>query len=125
MIKAKRIYLPAEAADGYRVLVDRLWPRGIKKDDARLDEWLKDIAPSPDLRRWYDHQVELWPEFQSRYGHELASEESLAHIRRLADLGRRGPVTLLFASRDEERNSAMVLLEALQAHPGLRRPLLV
>ncbi len=125
MIKAKRIYLQAETADGYRVLVDRLWPRGIKKENARLDEWLKDIAPNPELRRWYDHQVERWPEFQSRYGHELASEGSMAHIRRLADLGRRGPVTLLFASRDEERNSAMVLLEALQAHPGLRRPLLV
>jgi len=122
MIKAKRIYLPAEAGDGYRVLVDRLWPRGIKKEDARLDEWLKEIAPSPELRRWYDHQVELWPEFQSRYGHELASEASAAHIRRLADLGRRAPLTLLFASRDEERNSAMVLLEALRAHLGLRRP---
>lgn len=125
MIKVKRIYLPAEPTDGYRVLVDRLWPRGIKKEDARLDEWLKDIAPSPDLRRWYDHQVERWPEFRSRYGHELASEGSAAHIRRLADLGRRGPVTLLFASRDEEHNSARVLLDALGAHHGLRGPKLV
>lgn len=125
MIKAKRIYLPAEPSDGYRVLVDRLWPRGITKETARLDEWLKDIAPSPDLRRWYDHQVERWPEFQSRYGHELASAGSAAHIRRLAALGRSRPLTLLFASRDEDRNSAMVLFDALRAHHGLRRSKLV
>lgn len=125
MIKVKRIYLPAEATDGYRVLVDRLWPRGIRKEDARLDEWLKDIAPSPELRRWYDHEVERWPEFQVRYRRELASESSAAQIRRLADLGRRGPVTLLFAARDEEHNSAKVLLDALRAHHGLRRPKLV
>lgn len=120
MIKVKRIYLPSEPSDGYRVLVDRLWPRGIKKEDARLDEWLKEISPSPELRRWYDHQIERWPEFQVRYRRELASEDGAAHIRRLAALGKKGTLTLLFAARDEQHNSANVLLDVLKTDRGLR-----
>lgn len=120
MIKVKRIYLPPDPSDGYRVLVDRLWPRGIRKEDARLDEWLKEISPSPALRRWYDHQIERWPEFQTRYRRELGSEDSVAHLRRLAALGNKGTLTLLFAARDELHNSANVLLDVLMADRGLR-----
>src|SRR5690242_19632952 len=111
MFAVKRIYEPAAKADGYRVLVDRLWPRGLTKEEARLDEWLKDIAPSPALRKWYSHEVEKWPEFVRRYRRELEGHGEL--IDRLADRGRKGRVTLLFATRDEEHNSAIVLRDAL------------
>ena len=120
MIKVKRIYDASIASDGQRILVDRLWPRGISKDAARIDEWMKEIAPSTKLRTWYGHHVEKWPEFVRRYRHELASEDQADRLTRLADLGRRGPLTLLFAARDEAHNSAMVLLDVLQKHRGLR-----
>ena len=113
MIRIKRIYDGVDAADGHRVLVDRLWPRGIGKDAAKLDEWMKEIAPSPPLRTWYGHQVEKWPEFVRRYRAELESDDQKGRLKQLADLGRRSTLTLLFATRDEEHNSARVLLDLL------------
>lgn len=111
-IRIKRIYDDPSPEDGVRVLVDRLWPRGVSKERAALDAWMKEIAPSPDLRTWYGHDVEKWEEFQRRYRQELeqnrdAVDELLAHARPDA------PLTLLYATRDEIHNSAAVLLEYL------------
>ncbi|HEU5204955.1 MAG TPA: DUF488 family protein [Candidatus Limnocylindrales bacterium] len=109
----KRIYAPRSAADGYRVLVDRLWPRGMTKAAAGVDLWLREIAPSTELRRWYGHDVARWPEFRRRYRAELATRGELRD--RLLDIARReDTVTLLFAARDETHNEAEVLAEVLR-----------
>ncbi len=103
----KRVYEPAADGDGQRVLVDRLWPRGVKKEDARLDLWLKDIAPSDDLRHWFGHDPERWTEFQKRYRAELKDkDEAVAELRGLMA---KGKVTLLFAAHDEQHNNAVAL----------------
>ncbi len=110
MIRVKRVYEAVEKADGQRVLVERLWPRGMKKEEAHLKAWLKEVAPSPELRKWYSHDVSRWPEFQKRYLEELkkdeAHREAVAELRRLA---REGDLTLVYAAKDEEHNSATVL----------------
>lgn len=112
-VSARRIYLPRSDEDGYRVLVDRLWPRGMTKAAAGIDLWLRDIAPSTELRRWYGHVVERWPEFQERYRTELAQNAGL--VDRLADLEREhGRLTLLFGARDEVHNEAQVIVEVLR-----------
>ncbi len=112
-VVARRIYLPRADDDGYRVLVDRLWPRGMTKAAAGIDEWLRDIAPSTELRRWYGHEVERWPEFQVRYRQELAGNAAL--LDQLADLEREhGRLTLLFGARDEVHNEAQVIVEVLR-----------
>jgi len=109
----KRIYAPRSDADGYRVLVDRLWPRGMTKAAAGVDLWLREIAPSTELRRWYGHDVARWPEFRERYRAELATRGESRD--RLLDIARReGTVTLLFAARDETLNEAVVLAEVLR-----------
>jgi uncharacterized protein YeaO (DUF488 family) len=113
MFQMKRIYEPAEPEDGFRVLVERLWPRGVRKENARLDAWARDIAPSMELRRWYGHQAEKWPEFQTCYREELESPPAQAALADLADKGRRGNVTLLFSTRDGRHSNAEVLLEIL------------
>jgi uncharacterized protein YeaO (DUF488 family) len=100
-------------ASGYRVLVDRLWPRGITKAEAALDEWLKDAAPSTDLRRWYGHRVERFDEFTRRYRDELQEEPGSAAVNRLVELARDRPVTLLTATRDVEHSGARVLQQLL------------
>lgn len=108
----KRIHDPVAADDGQRILVERLWPRGIKKEQAALDDWFKEIAPSTELRKWYGHDPERWPDFRQYYRAELADQP-----QRLADLRQRAraeTVTLLFAARDRERNSANVLKEVLE-----------
>ena len=111
MIKIKRIYDPPAALDGKRVLVDRLWPRGLSKDDVKIDEWLKEIAPSDDLRKWFGHDPVRWEEFRKRYKEELkAHGDSLGKLR---TEGKRGTVTLLFAAKDAEHNNAVVLKEIL------------
>lgn len=111
MIKLKRIYDPPAPDDGRRVLVDRLWPRGIAKDAARLDDWLKEIAPSDELRKWFGHDPAKWEEFRKRYRAELDSHGNLlAELRAAAE---KGTVTLLFAAKDEEHNNAVVLKELL------------
>jgi uncharacterized protein YeaO (DUF488 family) len=116
----KRIYDPASRNDGARVLVDRLWPRGISKEEARLTEWLKDLAPSDKLRKWYHARPSQWPAFRKRYLEELRTPESDAALERLHDLAESSKtVTLLFGSRNLEHNNATVLKELLE---GMRKP---
>lgn len=106
-LRTKRIYDHPAADDGTRVLVDRIWPRGVTKQAAAVDHWLKDIAPSTDLRKWFGHEPERWPEFQQRYRSELeANQAAVGELRALAG---KGAVTLLFAARDAERNNAEVI----------------
>ena len=113
--RTKRVYLPPEADDGHRVLVDRLWPRGLSKDAAEVDLWLKDIAPSTELRRWFDHDSERWEAFQARYGKELESPERVAAFRTLQKAGGRSSgVTLLFGAKEERYNHAVMLCALLQ-----------
>ena len=112
MVKIKRVYDHPEKGDGNRVLVDRLWPRGVKKEDAGLDLWLKDIAPSNGLRRWFSHDPSKWQEFKERYRKELDSSQKI--IEDLRKESRRGTVTLLFAAKDTERNNAVVLKEMIE-----------
>ena len=109
-VKIKRIYEPPAQSDGQRILVDRLWPRGVAKAQARIDLWLKDVAPSADLRRWFGHKPERWAEFQKRYLAELAGNPALEELRRLA---RGKPTTLLYGARDETHNQARVLADRL------------
>ena len=111
-IRVRRIHDPPESADGMRVLVDRLWPRGIRKADAALDAWLPELAPSKELRKWYGHDPQRWPLFRERYRGELA-ERPAALDNLLARAGD-GALTLLFAARDRERNNAVVLARVLQ-----------
>lgn len=115
-IRIERIYQPASADDGYRVLVDRLWPRGISKEKAALDEWLREVAPSNELRHWFNHEASRWEEFQQRYRTELASGEAAAGLEQLRQLASAQPVlTLLYAAHDEAHNNAVVLRELLQS----------
>ena len=112
-IQTKRIYEPSAAADGRRILVDRLWPRGMSKSDANIDYWAKSVAPSNDLRRWYRHDPEKWREFRRRYFAELDDNPAaVAELR--AQLGG-GAVTLLFSSREERLNNASALREYLES----------
>jgi len=112
VIKTKRIYDPPSPEDGKRILVDRLWPRGIKKDDARIEEWLKDIAPSTELRKWFSHDPAKWAEFKKRYKKELEAKEAL--IKELRTKAGKGTVTLLFAAKDTGHVNAEVLREVLE-----------
>lgn len=112
-ISIKRIYEATASDDGCRVLVDRLWPRGLSKDKARLDHWFKDVAPSDELRHWFDHDPDKWDEFRRRYQAELATnQQALAPLRKL--LKSEKHVTLLFGARDETHNNAAVLVEYLR-----------
>jgi uncharacterized protein YeaO (DUF488 family) len=108
-IKLKRVYEQPDTKDGERVLVDRLWPRGLTKEKARVDLWLKEIAPSTELRRWFGHDPAKWTEFKRRYRAELKGNK--AQVARLKDEMEKGSVTLLYGARDEEHNEAVVLLE--------------
>ena len=112
-VAVKRVYEAPDKADGQRVLVDRLWPRGVAKKDAALALWLKEIAPSDDLRKWFGHDPERWAEFQKRYRAELdGNEQAVAQLR---DLLREGKVTLLYGAHDEAHNNAVALKEYLLA----------
>jgi uncharacterized protein YeaO (DUF488 family) len=113
-IKIKRVYDPPEASDGARILIDRLWPRGIAKDRARIDEWLKEIAPSEQLRQWFGHQPERWEAFQKRYHEELTSTEKPELIQRIKSLAKKDTVTLLFTAKDAEHNNAVALASFLK-----------
>jgi uncharacterized protein YeaO (DUF488 family) len=112
-IRVKRIYDPPSGKDGARVLVDRLWPRGVRKETAELTEWLKDIAPSAELRRWFGHDPARFAEFSRRYRAELSANKDA--VGRMDDLAKSGPVTLLYAAHDTEHNHARVLAEYLKA----------
>ncbi|MCH6265549.1 DUF488 domain-containing protein [Neobacillus citreus] len=110
----KRVYEPYNESDGCRVLVDRLWPRGISKDAARLDHWYKEIAPSPDLRKWFCHKPELFDEFRSRYIQELRTdEEKLRLTSQIFEMAASQNVTLLYGAKDTVYNHAVVLYEEL------------
>ncbi len=112
-IRVKRIYDPPDRKDGARALVDRLWPRGARKEEAKLTLWLKDIAPSNELRRWFGHDPARFDEFSRRYRAELAANKDA--VNRLEELVKAGPVTLLYAAHDEEHNNARVLADYLKA----------
>jgi uncharacterized protein YeaO (DUF488 family) len=113
-IQLKRAYESPATTDGYRVLVERLWPRGVRKETLELDAWLKDLAPSDALRRWFNHDPERWAEFSLRYRAELREEPAASAVRELAARTRRGTVSLIFAAKDEQHNSALVLRGVLQ-----------
>jgi uncharacterized protein YeaO (DUF488 family) len=110
-VRLKRAYDPPDRTDGRRILIDRLWPRGVTKVEAGIDEWLKDLAPSTELRKWFGHEPGRWSEFQRRYAKEIHGHpELLAHLRELA---REGPITLVYSAHDELHNDAVVLRHVL------------
>ena len=111
-IQIKRVYLDAANRDGHRILVDRLWPRGISKEKARLDDWNKDIAPSSKLRTWFDHKEERFHEFKEKYKSELSQHKDA--LKEIADIAKRKQVTLLYGAKNEEYNQAIVLKEYLE-----------
>lgn len=114
-LRLKRAYEPAAPEDGVRILIDRLWPRGVSKAQAALDDWMKEIAPSTELRQWFAHDPARWPEFRRRYKAELKHHaEALDHIRALA---KKQTVTLVYSAHDEEHNDAVVLKEILLEKP--------
>ena len=106
-VRIKRVYDPPDSKDGKRILVDRLWPRGLTKEKASVDLWLKEISPSPELRKWFDHDPAKWEEFQKRYLAELKANPDA--VGRLKEEFEKGPVTLVYGARDEERNSAALI----------------
>jgi uncharacterized protein YeaO (DUF488 family) len=114
-VSIKRAYEPPARGDGMRILVDRLWPRGLRKDDARFDQWRKDLSPSTELRQFYAHRPERFIEFTKRYRTELRRKEAVAAISEIIDLAQRRPVTLLTASRDLEHSEAAVLATHIRA----------
>ena len=113
-LRIKRVYLPSDTEDGLRVLVDRLWPRGLSRDKAQIDLWLKEIAPSADLRHRFHGNPAGWDEFKIAYNGELQQEPAQSAVRELLDRLSQGPVTLLFAARDETHNNAVALKELLE-----------
>jgi len=112
MIKVKRAYLPPKAGDGVRYLVDRVWPRGVKRADLAVEDWVRTVAPSDDLRQWFGHDTARWDEFKQRYFSELELKPEA--WRPLLAAARRGTVTLVFSARDEEHNQAVALKEFLE-----------
>lgn len=119
-VRIKRAYEAPSADDGTRVLVDRLWPRGVRKADAAIDHWAKELAPSTELRKWFGHDPARWEEFRQRYAAELREQgEALDRLRALAE---KGPVTLVYAAHDEEHNDAVVLRDVLLSSLSLSGP---
>lgn len=114
-IAMKRVYEAASAQDGYRVLVDALWPRGISKAQLKIDTWMRDIAPSASLRKSYCHIPEKWEGFRKKYRQELSKPPRKALLNELVERARKGPVTLVFATRDAERSNAAVIAEVIRA----------
>jgi uncharacterized protein YeaO (DUF488 family) len=114
MVQTKRAYERPAASDGFRVLVDRLWPRGVKKEALRLDLWAKELAPSPALRRWFGHEPDRFREFAERYHAELRAGPARALLAELTRRSARGTVTLVYGARDEHHNGAIVLREAIE-----------
>ncbi len=115
-IRTKRIYKPLDPDEGYRVLVDRVWPRGMSKEKARIDSWLKELAPSQELRQWFGHDPSKWEEFRKRYFEELA--EHREQLDRLAEMARSGPLTLVYSSRETRYNNAVALKAYLESRFG-------
>jgi uncharacterized protein YeaO (DUF488 family) len=122
MVRLKRAYEPSSRADGYRVLVERLWPRGLKKQDAHFDAWLKDVAPSDALRKWFGHDPSRFGEFRERYRKELRAEPAQDALDARARRADKATVTLVYAAHDETHNSAVVLAKELERrHPAKQR----
>ncbi|MRG95446.1 DUF488 family protein [Polyangium spumosum] len=113
-VRLKRAYEAPEAADGHRVLVDRLWPRGVRKDALTIDAWMKEIGPSDELRRWFGHDDARWEEFAARYREELRRGPAAEHLNELVALAKRGTVTLVFGAKDERHNQAVVLRDVIE-----------
>ncbi len=113
MIRIKRVYNPSAKDDGKRILIDRLWPRGLKKEDARIDEWIKEIAPSNELRKWFGHDPKKWGEFKKRFFTELHGKQGV--VDGIISAARKGTVTLLFGSKEERFNNAVALKEYIDA----------
>jgi len=120
MIRVKRTYEPPARGDGWRVLIERLWPRGMKKEALAADDWLKEVAPSTELRKWFDHRVERWDEFRRRYREELKVHPDA--WRPIVEAARRGTVTLLYSAHDTLHNGAIVLRDYLMERTAKRRP---
>ena len=120
MVSLKRAYEPVEPEDGRRVLVERLWPRGLRKEQAHIDAWLKDVAPSDGLRKWFHHDPSRWAEFEKRYARELESEAARAALDELVRQAASETVTLVYSAHDEEHNNAVVLKRMIERR--LRRP---
>ena len=114
-IQLKRAYDAPEKSDGHRILVDRVWPRGIAKTDLLIDDWLKDVAPSAALRKWFNHEPAKWTAFKRTYFREL--DDCSARLLPLRAALERGPVTLIFAARDEQHNNAVALKDYIESHP--------
>jgi uncharacterized protein YeaO (DUF488 family) len=112
-VRIRRVYEPPTPTDGYRVLIDRIWPRGITKEKARLDEWARELAVSTDLRRWFGHDPAKWDEFRRRYRAELLAPEHRAALNALARRARHGTVTIVYGARDEPHNNAVALADVL------------
>jgi uncharacterized protein YeaO (DUF488 family) len=119
-VRIKRAYEPASQRDGFRVLVDRLWPRGVRKADLRLDAWLKDVAPSAELRRWFGHEPERFREFAARYRRELRSGPAAEALADVVTRASEGPLTLVYGAHDETHNGAVVLRAVIEAALGRR-----
>ena len=116
-VSVKRIYEPASSADGYRILVDRLWPRGVSKDGAKLDLWLREVGPSDSLRKWFGHEPSKYSEFKKKYRHELASSPAYLRLKQIAL--EHEVLTLLFSAKNEEMNQAVALAEFLREDLGV------
>lgn len=114
-IQIKRVYLPADDSDGYRVLIDRLWPRGIKKDNCKINLWAKELAPSNELRKWFGHIPDRFEEFSRRYVEELRSNPEVPQI--IEEIRKHDSVTLLYAAKDVEHNNAIVLAKVISEFP--------
>lgn len=113
MIQIKRVYDQPSQNDGKRILIDRLWPRGFKKEDARIDQWIKEVAPSNELRKWFNHDPGKWAEFKKRFFAELQGNRGM--VEEIVNLARKGTVTLLFSSKEERFNNAVALKEYIDS----------
>jgi uncharacterized protein YeaO (DUF488 family) len=117
-VNLQRVYVESAPGPGKRVLVDRLWPRGEKRDVLKPDLWLRDLGPSNELRKWFGHRAERWPEFQRRYRKELQQPPQRELLSQLSELALQGPLTLLYSARDEQHNQALVLRSLLEEAAG-------
>jgi uncharacterized protein YeaO (DUF488 family) len=113
MLKIKRVYDPPSSADGKRILIDRLWPRGLRKEDAHIHEWRKDVAPSSELRRWFGHDPEKWDEFRERFFKELQGKQGAVDV--IVGLAQNGTVSLMYGSKEERFNNAVALKEYIES----------
>jgi uncharacterized protein YeaO (DUF488 family) len=113
MLRIKRVYEKKLASDGKRIYVDRLWPRGLTKEEAAIDEWIKEISPSDDLRRWFGHEPGRYEEFRGRYLKELDNPEKQAQLKRIAAMAEQTDVTLVYSAKDSEHNNAVVLADLI------------